>query len=138
MKMPNIPLKLDLLQATIKDLQQALNTGECTSVDLIEAYLVSRQIVHDRYTIAVATTRSLRAPNDSFLSPDAQAAIENNNHTGLKLHAVIETAPKESLLQIAQELDDQRRAGVSRSPYPAQTLSAPQYRIAKPHHVILR
>ncbi|KAG7531760.1 hypothetical protein FFLO_04129 [Filobasidium floriforme] len=76
--MPNIPLKLDLLHATIKDLQQVLNAGECTSVDLIEAYL---------------------------------AAIENNNHTGLKLHAVIETAPKEKLLQIAQELDDQRRAG---------------------------
>lgn len=61
MKMPNVPLKLDLLHATIKDLQQALNTGEYTSVDLIEAYLVSRQIVHDQYTIVVATIRSLRA-----------------------------------------------------------------------------
>jgi Asp-tRNA(Asn)/Glu-tRNA(Gln) amidotransferase A subunit family amidase len=61
MKMPNVPLKLDLLHATIKDLQQALNTGEYTSVDLIEAYLMSRQIVHDQYTIAVATTRSPKA-----------------------------------------------------------------------------
>lgn len=76
------------------------------------------------------------ADGDFLLSPDPQAAIENNNRTGLKLHAVIETAPKEKLLQIAQELDDQRRAGVSHGPYPAQTLRALECHIAKLHHVV--
>lgn len=37
----------NLLKATIKDLQWALAEKECTSVDLIEAYLVSgRQRTH--------------------------------------------------------------------------------------------
>lgn len=38
-------------------------------------------------------------------------AIEKNNRDGLKLYAVIETAPKEQLLQIAREMDEQRSAG---------------------------
>jgi hypothetical protein len=46
--MPTVPRGLKLLHATILDLQQALNTGDCTSVDLVEAYLVSRQFVQKR------------------------------------------------------------------------------------------
>jgi hypothetical protein len=46
--MPTVPLGLNLLHATIKDLQQALNTGECSSVDLVGAYLISRQFVYKR------------------------------------------------------------------------------------------
>jgi hypothetical protein len=46
--MHTVPLGLNLLHATIKDLQQALNTGECTSVDLVGPYLLSRQFVQKR------------------------------------------------------------------------------------------
>ncbi|KAG7532069.1 hypothetical protein FFLO_03877 [Filobasidium floriforme] len=68
----------NLLKATIKDLQWALAEKECTSVDLIEAYL---------------------------------AAIEKDNYQGLKLRAVIETGPREQLVEIARGLDEQRKAG---------------------------
>jgi len=42
-----------------------------------------------------------------------QAAIEKDNHKGLKLHAVIEICPKETLLKIAKDLDEKRASGVS-------------------------
>lgn len=42
--------------------------------------------------------------------------IEKHNHEGLKLHAVIETAPRESVLAIAKRLDEERANGALRSP----------------------
>lgn len=44
-----------------------------------------------------------------------QAAIEKDNVKGRQLRAVIETAPRESLVEIARGLDKQRQAGVSLS-----------------------
>jgi hypothetical protein len=65
-----------------------------------------------------------------------QAAIEKNNHKGLKLHAVIETAPQEQLLQIVQKLDDLRSSGVSPIIYllvaPAQFIEPRSHRPCYP------
>ena len=37
--------------------------------------------------------------------------IEENNHQGLLLRGVLETAPYESIIQIAKDLDSQRKQG---------------------------
>jgi amidase len=48
---------------------------------------------------------------ESFLS-----RIDENNHQGLLLRAVIETAPYENIIQIAQSCDADRQQGISRGP----------------------
>lgn len=81
--MPTVPLGLNLLHATVKDLQQALNTGECTSVDLVGAYLVTRlQAIIDRSsTYTISKSFGLRwVDGDYSLSPDAQAGC-NPSHS---------------------------------------------------------
>jgi amidase len=40
------------------------------------------------------------------------ARIEENNHDGLFLRAVIETAPRDDVIQIAQFYDSQREKGI--------------------------
>lgn len=42
--------------------------------------------------------------------------IEKHNHNGMKLHAVISVAPKNLLLQRAEELDRERQEKGSRGP----------------------
>lgn len=41
-----------------------------------------------------------------------QKRIEANNHSGLKLRAVIEVAPYENVIKIAQQFDNMRTNGV--------------------------
>ncbi|KAJ9112252.1 hypothetical protein QFC22_006336 [Naganishia vaughanmartiniae] len=74
---------LDLLTATIKDLQEALSDGKVTSVQLIQTYL-------DR--------------------------IEANNKKGLELRAVMETAPRKQLMEIARARDEMRANRASIGP----------------------
>ncbi|KAJ9121281.1 hypothetical protein QFC24_004617 [Naganishia onofrii] len=76
------PAEVDVLTATIKDLQEFLSNGTITSVQLTQHYL-------DR--------------------------IGNDNHAGLNLRAVIETAPYDSVMAIAQAFDDERANGTVRS-----------------------
>jgi amidase len=42
--------------------------------------------------------------------------IEKHNHAGLKLNAVISTAPRDRVLKYAQKLDDERAGGTLRGP----------------------
>lgn len=42
-----------------------------------------------------------------------QDNIAANNHAGLELRAVIETAPYNNIMQIARQMDDLRANGVS-------------------------
>ncbi|KAJ9094744.1 hypothetical protein QFC21_005902 [Naganishia friedmannii] len=76
------PAEVDVLTATIKDLQGFLSNGTITSVQLTQHYL-------DR--------------------------IGKDNHAGLNLRAVIETAPYDSVMAIAQAFDDERANGTVRS-----------------------
>ncbi|KAJ9105046.1 hypothetical protein QFC19_003678 [Naganishia cerealis] len=76
------PAEVDVLTATVKDLQEFLSNGTITSVQLTQHYL-------DR--------------------------IANDNHAGLNLRAVIETAPYDSVMAIAQAFDDERANGTVRS-----------------------
>ncbi|KAJ9102355.1 hypothetical protein QFC21_002755 [Naganishia friedmannii] len=75
------PRDVDLLTATIQDLQGHLRKGTLTSVQLVAEYI---------------------------------RRIEENNQQGLELRAVIEIAPKDKLLDIAQQFDDLRKQGVSK------------------------
>ena len=43
------------------------------------------------------------------------AHIDAHNHKGMSLHVLISTAPRDNVLAIAQQLDDERRAGKVRS-----------------------
>jgi amidase len=45
---------------------------------------------------------------------DIPANIERDNHHGLNLRAVIQTAPTDKVLHIASMLDDERARGLSR------------------------
>ncbi|KAL8903550.1 MAG: hypothetical protein Q9207_003855 [Kuettlingeria erythrocarpa] len=44
------------------------------------------------------------------------AQIENHNHNGTGLKAIISTAPRENVLKLAQKLDDERKTGNLRGP----------------------
>ncbi|ORY32178.1 amidase signature domain-containing protein [Naematelia encephala] len=72
------PPEIDVLSATIQDLQGFLSNGTVTSVQLVQHYLDN---------------------------------IGANNHQGLELRAVIETAPYDNIMAIAQEMDDLRANG---------------------------
>ncbi|KAJ9100953.1 hypothetical protein QFC19_005349 [Naganishia cerealis] len=74
----SFPSDINLLTATIQDLQAYLSNGSITSVELTKKYL----------------TR-----------------IEANNFAGLNLRAVVETAPYEHVIGIAQYYDDLRAKG---------------------------
>ncbi|KAF5601401.1 glutamyl-tRNA(Gln) amidotransferase subunit A [Fusarium pseudoanthophilum] len=74
---------LDLLEASAKDVSEALARGKVTSLDLVKAYM---------------------------------ERIEANNHKGLHLNAVIETAPVAKVQDLAKSLDKERAAGKVRSP----------------------
>ncbi|TGO31342.1 hypothetical protein BPAE_0001g02420 [Botrytis paeoniae] len=50
--------------------------------------------------------------------------IERHNHRGLKLNAMISTAPKKILLNIAKSLDDERAAGYIRGPLHGSPVTA--------------
>jgi hypothetical protein len=104
----------NLLKATIQDLQRLLGERKCTSVDLIEAYLVSER---EHKSLRITRPRNKSSTWDGNTDADQQstflqAAIEKDNHQGLQLHAVIETGPRKQLLKIAQALDEQRQSGV--------------------------
>lgn len=43
--------------------------------------------------------------------------IEKHNHAGLKLNAIITTAPRESILARARHLDEEREKGTVRGPF---------------------
>lgn len=74
---------VDSLTATAHELQELLNTGSVTSVDLVDLYL---------------------------------SQIKKHNHEGLKMHAIIETADRDFLVERAQQLDEERRRGEIRGP----------------------
>lgn len=74
----NFPNEVDLLNATIQQLQSWLEKGVISSTQLVEEYL---------------------------------ERIEANNRCGLELRAVIETAPRATLMEIARELDEMRSRG---------------------------
>ncbi|KAK6905673.1 hypothetical protein I203_106503 [Kwoniella mangroviensis CBS 8507] len=74
--------QLDLLQTSIREIQELLSDGRLTSVQLVETYL---------------------------------ARIERDNHQGLNLKAVIQSAPRQSALEIAFQLDEERSKGRIRS-----------------------
>ncbi|KAL8806970.1 MAG: hypothetical protein Q9182_000951 [Xanthomendoza sp. 2 TL-2023] len=44
------------------------------------------------------------------------AQIENHNHNGARLNAIISTAPRDNVLRLAQTLDDERKVGKLRGP----------------------
>ena len=56
------------------------------------------------------TVTSIQLVN-SYLS-----RVDENNHQGLLLRAIIETAPRESLIQIAQSCDADRQQGIIKGP----------------------
>lgn len=93
------PQQIDLLSATIRDLQGHLASGLSTSVQLVNEYLVSRYRKPIRQT-------------GKRLIPKYQKRIEANNQSGLELGAVIEVAPAENVVQIAHRLDQMRAKGV--------------------------
>ncbi|KAJ9116369.1 hypothetical protein QFC22_004810 [Naganishia vaughanmartiniae] len=74
----DFPADINLLTATIQDLQSYLTNGSITSVQLTKEYLLR---------------------------------IEANNYAGLELRAVLETAPYERVVGIAQYYDDLRGNG---------------------------
>ncbi|KAJ9124753.1 hypothetical protein QFC24_003121 [Naganishia onofrii] len=74
----DFPSDINLLTATIQDLQAYLTNGSITSVQLTKEYLVR---------------------------------IEANNYAGLELRAVLETAPYDHVVGIAQYYDDLRANG---------------------------
>lgn len=43
--------------------------------------------------------------------------IEKHNHAGLNSNAVISTAPKETVLEYAKQLDEERQRGAVRGPF---------------------
>ena len=43
--------------------------------------------------------------------------IEKHNHAGINLNAIISTAPKESVLEHAKQLDKERQSGKVRGPF---------------------
>jgi hypothetical protein len=91
------PPHLNLLTATIQDLQACLQNGSVTSVQLTKEYLVS----------------FLYRLTPIFMLMDGQYRIEENNYAGLHLRAVLETAPYDHVISIAQYYDDLRANGVS-------------------------
>jgi hypothetical protein len=75
--------EIDLLTATVSDLQLALAEGRITSAALIRQYL---------------------------------ARIKKDNYRGLALHAIIELAPTEDLIEQASLFDRERANGRIRGP----------------------
>jgi len=73
----------DVLTTTAAELQERLDAGTLTSVEIITTYL---------------------------------AQIEKHNHAGAKLNAIINVAPRESVLKAAEKLDRERSAGKVRGP----------------------
>lgn len=96
-----VPSGLDLLSASAEEVGAYLSNGSVTSVDLVEAYLAK----------CAPSYPPLQSCADGGV-----CSIERNNHDGLLLRAVIEPAPRESVLKIAQNLDDERANGTMRSP----------------------
>ncbi|OCF55494.1 hypothetical protein L486_06978 [Kwoniella mangroviensis CBS 10435] len=74
--------QLDLLQTSIREIQELLSDGRLTSVQLVETCL---------------------------------GKIERDNYQGLNLKAVIQSAPRQSALEIAFQLDEERSKGRIRS-----------------------
>jgi amidase len=90
-----LPLNIDLLQASMTDLADMLFSGQVTSVALVKAYI---------------------GMSPYQISTDDLANIERNNINGAGLRAVIQVAPTESVLAIAQSLDNERNQGAFRGP----------------------
>lgn len=73
--------------------------------------------------VLIATANGLRRLLQDGKVSSAQlvdlylSQIERHNHQGLKLNAMISTAPKKILLDIAKSLDDGRAAGYIRGPF---------------------
>ncbi len=99
------PAEVDVLTATVKDLQEFLSNGTITSVQLTQHYLVS--CLYERTGIIVLQRWLILSV--------LQDRIGNDNHAGLLLRAVIETAPYNSVMSIAQMFDDERANGTIRS-----------------------
>lgn len=74
---------IELIKASANELQQQLQDGSLTSVQLVERCL---------------------------------AQIEAHNYKGMSLHAVISVAPREKVLAVARNLDEERKRGKARSP----------------------
>ena len=77
-------------------MQQYLRNGTITSVQQVQQYLVS--LTDD------AAKKNAKA--------DHQDNVPANNHAGLELRAVIETAPYDNIMPLAREADDLRANGV--------------------------
>lgn len=90
---------LNLLQASAKDVSAALNAGQVTSLQLVNAYL-DRIESHN-----IDGKPSTLSPTLPFLT-----------FTGLGLQAIIETAPVDNVRTIAKRLDKERSKGKIRSP----------------------
>lgn len=92
------PPQINLLTATIQELQGHLCNGLITSVQLVQEYLVR-------------PTNPTPSPKPNT-EPLLQRRIEANNQKGLELRAVIDVAPADIVVKIAQEYDDMRAQGV--------------------------
>lgn len=79
--------------------------ASATSIDLLTATIADLLTLLERGEV---TSEQLVS---SYLS-----RIEENNHKGLKLRAVLETAPHSSVLQLARTLDQERAKGKTRGP----------------------
>lgn len=99
-----IPDGVDLLSISVESLGQYLNNGSLTSVDLVRALL-------DRFV----PLSSLSKVQKLMWRHDVR--IDKDNHRGLNLRAVIETAPLYSVLDIAGGLDKERMEGKVRGPF---------------------
>lgn len=90
-----LPAEVNLLQTSISELADMLNHNVIKSVDLVKAYIC------------------MYLEHLSVLTVDN---IEKHNINGYGLRAVIQVAPLEAVLQIAQALDDERGRGIDRGP----------------------
>jgi hypothetical protein len=91
--------RINLLTATIKDLQETFAKGEVTSVQLVADYLVSCCVcpgIVSGFELILAS----------------KERIKRDNLEGLELRAVMETAPEGKLLEIARGFDEMRAKGV--------------------------
>lgn len=90
-----LPRSLNLLQTSIGELSSLLAQGAITSVDLVKAYMCTSELT---------------------FNADYSVNIEQNNVNGQELRAIIQVAPLDSVLKIAEGLDRERREGSVRGP----------------------
>lgn len=96
---------LNLLEASAKDVSDALASGKVTSGALVKAYLARIEAHNHKGRAQLVHHKNIR----ESAKPDTYIA-------GLRLNAIIESAPFENVYAIATALDAERAAGIVRSP----------------------